>query len=593
MPIKPNHSLLHYRVVEKIGEGGMGVVWKARDTTLERDVAIKVLPDLFLQDQERLARFEREAKLLATLEHPNIASVYGLHEADGQRFIVMEYVPGEDLAQRLVRGRLPLEDALDVAHQVAGALEAAHEQGVIHRDLKPANIKITREGKVKVLDLGLAKALVAEASGDVASVSMSPTVTSARTVAGTLLGTAAYMSPEQAKGKSVDRRADIWAFGVVLHEMLTGRKMFENETISETLAAVLRDEVSFDGLPGVLPAPVETLLKRCLDRDSRTRLRDIGEARIALAPEHLAAAGAAPAQDAPVAVPTRNTRRERALWAAGLALVAAAAAIGWFVATRSGTTPPAPEVRASIVPPPGLRFGGNNADALSISPDGLKLIFSASTGSGRPSLYLRTLGASEARKLPGTEGADYPFWSQDSRQIAFFADGALKKLDLGGGAPMTVTPAPDARGGTWGADGTILYAPETQVPIHRVSEGGSSGGTVTTIDVERMGETTHRHPFLLPDGHHFLFVRASHHAAPKDDVNSVWIGDLETGEAFELMASSTQAVYAQGHIFWVRDRFLMARGSLAVRVHGVRGGADRIPRRGRGGADPQPGRPPG
>jgi Tol biopolymer transport system component len=471
----------------------------------------------------------------------------------------MEFVPGEDLAQRLARGTIPTEDALDIAHQVAGALEAAHEQGVIHRDLKPANIKCTPEGKVKVLDLGLAKALIAETSGDVASVSMSPTVTSAGTIAGTLLGTAAYMSPEQAKGKPVDRRADIWAFGVVLHEMLTGRTMFEAETISETLAAVLRDEVSLDDLSTAIPAPVTALLKRCLDRDPQNRLRDIGEARIALAPESLASGGATPAAGTAAAMPVRGSGRERLLWTAAVLLLAAIATIGWTLGTRTDTAPRAPEVRASIVPPEGQRFGGNNTNALSISPDGTKVTFAASTGSGRTSLFLRALGATEARRLPGTEGATYPFWSPDNRWIAFFADGKLKKLDLDGGAPMTITPAPDGRGGTWGVDGTILYAPETQMPIHRVSEGGEPGGAVTTLDHERGGETSHRHPSFLPNGRHYLFLRASHHVAPTNDINSIWIGDLESGDSTELMSSTTQAVYAQGHIFWVRDRFLMAR----------------------------------
>jgi Tol biopolymer transport system component len=558
MNLQPDQDLLHYRLRQKIGEGGMGVVWQARDTNLDRDVAIKILPEGIGAEPERLARFEREAKLLAVLDHPNIAAVYGLHEADGQRFIAMEFVPGEDLAQRLARGPLPIEDALDIGRQVAAALEAAHEQGVIHRDLKPANIKCTPDGKVKVLDLGLAKALVQETSGEGASVSMSPTMTSAGTIAGTLLGTAAYMSPEQAKGKAVDRRADIWAFGVVLHEMLTGRKMFETETISETLAAVLRDEVSFDGLPPKIPAPVTALLKRCLDRDPRTRLRDIGEARIALAPESLAGAATTPVVEAAAGSP-KNLTRERTLWAAGLALLAVVAVAGWVLAPGDTTPAPAEEIRSSIVAPEDHRFGGSSPSALSVSPDGKKMTFAASTGSGRPSLYLRTLGATEARKLSGTEGATYPFWSPDSERLAFFVDGKLKKLDLDGGAPLTITNATDARGGTWNADGTILFAPETQVGIHRVSDGGSGREPVTQLDPLREGETTHRFPQFLPDGHHYLYLRASHSAAPTDPVNSIWIGDLESDEAVQLMESPTHATYAQGHLFWVRERFLMAR----------------------------------
>jgi len=276
--------LEHYRMVEQIGRGGMGVVWKALDTTLEREVAIKVLPPELANDTERLQRFEREAKLLAALNHPNIAAIYGLHQSDDLRFIAMEMVPGEDLSQRLVRGPLAMDDVLDVGRQVAEALEAAHDQGVIHRDLKPANVKLTPDGVIKVLDLGLAKALSLESSSDQGGVSLSPTLTSAGTVAGTLLGTAAYMSPEQARGKPVDRRADVWAFGCLLFEMATGKRAFGGETISETLAAVLRDDVDLEALPDETPETLKFLLSRCVERDPKMRLRDIGEARIALSP---------------------------------------------------------------------------------------------------------------------------------------------------------------------------------------------------------------------------------------------------------------------------------------------------------------------
>ncbi len=557
--IEAGRMLAHYKLVEKIGEGGMGVVWKALDTTLNREAAIKILPDAFAQDPDRRARFEREARLLATLNHPGIAGIYGFHEADGLSFIAMEFVPGEDLAQRLARGPLSVDDALDIARQVAEALEAAHEQGVIHRDLKPANITCTPAGKIKVLDLGLAKALATHASSDSVSLSLSPTVTSAGTVAGTLLGTAAYMSPEQVKGKEADRRADIWAFGCVLYEMLTGKCTFGGETISEVMASVLRDRPKENALPAETPAGVRQLLKRCLDRDRNTRLRDIGEARIALSPEGLAGASDL-AVGSPAVTPVVDRKRERVAWAvAALALVGLAASFWILSGNKTGAR--APEIRASIIPPEGQRFGtgSNSAGGLSLSPDGTKLTFVASTGSGRPALYLRSLGAEVAMRLAGTEGATYPFWSPDSRQIAFFADGKLKKLDLDGGAPLTVTLASDGRGGTWNADGTMLFSPETQESIQRVSPGGVLGDPVTTLDNSRAGETTHRFPSFLPDGRHFLYVRGSHSAAKQDDVNSIWVGETESDETFELMQSGTQAYYAQGHIFWVRDQFLMAR----------------------------------
>jgi len=557
--IEAGRMLAHYKLAEKIGEGGMGVVWKALDTTLNREVAIKILPDAFAQDPDRRARFEREARLLATLNHPGIAGVYGLHESDGLAFIAMEFVPGEDLAERLARGPMPVDDALDVARQVAEALEAAHEQGVIHRDLKPANIKLgDRPGglspvTVKVLDLGLAKALATHTTSDSASLSLSPTVTSAGTVAGTLLGTAAYMSPEQVKGREADRRADIWAFGCVLYEMLTGKCTFGGETISEVMASVLRDRPKEDALPAATPVAVRQLLKRCLDRDRNTRLRDIGEARIALSPEGLAAVSEMP--------DNTTTEAPRLAWIVAAVALVALAATSWILVSRDTAGPKAPEIRASVIPPEGERFGlgSNSAGALSLSPDGTKMTFVSSSGSGRPTLYLRALSAEVAQRLAGTEGATYPFWSPDSRQIAFFADGKLKKLDLGGGAPLTVTHASDGRGGTWNADGTILFSPETQESIQRVSVGGVLGDPVTMLDNSRKGETTHRFPSFLPDGRHFLYIRGSHSAAAQDDVNSIWVGDIESDEAIELMQSGTQASYAQGHVFWVRDQFLMAR----------------------------------
>jgi serine/threonine protein kinase/Tol biopolymer transport system component len=560
LTIEPGLELLHYRMIEKIGEGGMGVVWRARDTSLNRDVAIKLLPVALAADPDRRGRFEREAHLLATLNHPGIAGVYGLHESDGVTFIAMEYIPGEDLAERLQRGALSVEDAIDVAHQVAAALEEAHEQGVIHRDLKPANIKRTPEGKIKVLDLGLAKALTTEIATGSSSLSLSPTMTSSNTVAGMLMGTAAYMSPEQVKGKEADRRADIWAFGCVLNEMLTGRRTFVGETISETLASVLRDEAEEGSLPADTPVGVRRLLRRCLDRNRETRLRDIGEARIALSPEGLAGTGQLESEAGPSVAPAQTAASPRIAWTLAALALAALAVVSW-IAVTGARTEAGSEIRATIAPPEDAHFliNGTQAGSLSISPDGTKMTFAASSGSGRASLYMRSLGSTKPQIIPGTEGATLPFWAPDSRQLGFIADGKLKKLLLDGGAPMTLAVAQDSRGGTWGADGTILFAPDTQSSINRVSVGGVEGEPVTTIDKERGGETTHRLPSFLPDQRHFLYVRGSHSAATSDKVNSIWVGDTESGDTFELMQSGTQARYAQGHIFWVNQGFLMAR----------------------------------
>jgi Tol biopolymer transport system component len=566
--IETGQQLLHYHLIEKIGEGGMGVVWKARDTALDREVAIKTLPAAVATDAERLARFEREARLLATLNHANIAGVYGLHEVDGLHFIAMELVPGEDLADRLARGPLGVDEALETARQIAEALEAAHERGIIHRDLKPANVKRTPDGHVKVLDLGLAKALVGEASGDPSGLSLSPTLTSRGTLEGALLGTAAYMSPEQAKAHAVDRRADVWAFGCVLYEMLAGRKAFDGDGVSEILASVLRDGVDWDALPADTPASVRHLLGRCLDRDVKMRLRDIGEARVALSPGTSAAVGGPRVEAEPMTARTAgDRRRERVAWAVAVAALAVAAFAGWS-ALRDAGPAPREEIRASIRPPDGQFFEayGSHAGNLALSPDGTRLTFVSAVGGGRPVLYVRSLGSEVAQPLAGTEGATYPFWSPDGRHLAFFVDGKLKRIDLEGGAPLTICPASEGRGGTWGPDGDILFTPDTQSPIHRVSASGGEPMPVTTVDPERMGETTHRYPFFLPDGRHFVFLRAAHAAAPEDEVNSLWISSLDGDDPVELMPSVSNGAFAMGHLFYLRDQFLIARPFDADRL---------------------------
>ncbi len=416
MKVEAGRNLLHYRLVEKIGEGGMGVVWKAIDTALDREVAIKVLPDVFSRDPERLSRFEREARLLATLNHPNIAAVYGLHEAEGQRFIAMELVLGEDLSQRLSRGPLSIEDALATARRVAEALEAAHEKGVIHRDLKPANVKLAAGGEVKVLDFGLAKALAPTAEGaSVSNPMLSPTVTSAGTIAGVVLGTAAYMSPEQARGRPVDRRTDIWSYGCLLYELLAGRQAFGGDTISDSLAALLARTPDWSALPGNLPPAVRQLLARCLDKDARTRLRDIGEARVALAP-----AAPDPAADSR-AVPDRQQAAasrwpERIVWLALIAAVAAALAwrSGQFgKGAASGETLPSFTLkRLTELPGPELQP--------SLSPDGRQLLYTSAAGGNRD-VYLLRVGGDRAIDLTASSPLDdhQAAFSPDGERIAF------------------------------------------------------------------------------------------------------------------------------------------------------------------------------
>jgi Tol biopolymer transport system component/predicted Ser/Thr protein kinase len=557
--------MLHYRVVEKIGEGGMGVVWKAVDTTLDREVAIKVLTETVAaaHDAELLARFEREAKLLGSLDHPNIATIYGLFESDGTRFVAMEYIPGENLAERLARGSLNVDDALTTAQHIAEALEVAHESGVVHRDLKPANVKLTPDGKVKVLDFGLAKAFAADAksaSGMPASPSLSPTVTSADTVAGVILGTAGYMSPEQAKGKPVDRRADIWAFGVLLAEMLSGVKRFDGETVSETLAQVLMKEVELDDLPGVTPAPVRRLLGRCLERDPRRRLRDIGEARVLLedvnagtvdAEENVAAAGETPA------------RTSRLAWSVAAVFALVAIAAGLLALRPTQTTPPSrAAIRFEVPPPEGtlLRTMYETAAPPVISPDGRAVVFGVMDTDRVNRLWLRPLDG-PARPLPGTDGGTRPFWSPDSRSIGFFTTGELRRIDLAGGPALAICPSQNARGGTWNADDEILFSPDAAVGLYRVAATGGEPVSVTELGTSPP-ESSHRYPHFLPNGRHFLYLAlaeaGAYGTAAESDLR-VMLSSLDGDTPRLLLRGASNTVYAAGHLVFRRGEGLQAR----------------------------------
>jgi serine/threonine protein kinase len=515
--------LAHYRLVEKIGEGGMGVVWKALDTTLDREVAVKILPDEFAGQPERLARFEREAKLLASLNHPHIAAIYGIHESEGRRFLAMELVPGEDLSQRLSRGPVPVGEALPVALQMATALEAAHESGVIHRDLKPANIKLaggaspasTTTGSdapgstlaasgpgatasaatiggagVKILDFGLAKAM--EESSPSPDVTQSPTLTLAATQAGVILGTAAYMSPEQARGHAADRRADIWAFGVVLFEMLAGRRLFSGDTVSDTLAAVLRADPDFDDLPATTSPASRRLLTRCLDKDPRRRLQSMGEARIAL--EDILSGREETREVTTVAAAPPPRRLSPVSLFAGL-VVGAVLATATFWALNPA--PPEPPLRKIVLPLQG-DDSGLNAEPV-ISPDGSQIVFR----SGR-ALWVRRLDQWESRELDGTEDAESPFWSPDSLWLGYGKDGKLWKYSIGGGQATALCDLPtDFGAGTWLPDGTILFAPNAG-PMYAVSEKG--GDPKVYLDIEEGKVSDFHEPGILPDGRGLVTV---------------------------------------------------------------------------------------
>jgi Tol biopolymer transport system component len=511
-------SIAHYRITEKIGAGGMGEVWRAKDGKLGRDVALKIIPDIFAQDAQRMARFQREAQLLASLNHANIAAIYGTEESQGRRALVLELVEGEDLSQRLRSGHIPVDEALEIAVQIAEALEAAHEKGVVHRDLKPANVKITPEGKVKVLDFGLAKALEGDSEGGYSdpSQSLSPTLTAAATRAGVVLGTAAYMSPEQARGKSVDRRTDIWAFGVVLFEMLVRRQLFAGETISDTLAAVIKDTPDWSLLPAETPQPVADLLGRCLQKDQRRRLQSIGEARIALedvirpaaatttmsmavsgpAPSLAGAGIQSPSESHPsgVAIGARRGAIGKAGWLMAMVVVAAVAAV---TGRMSAPIPHEVGTRKFHIDPEGLHVEYPSQPAL--SPDGRHIAFFAGS-----KLWVRDLGSLAASEIPGTGGATSPFWSPDGAWLAFGQGNRIYKVPATGGTPTAIGDIPflELDGGTWGDDDMLILAPNSG-PMVTVS---SRGGDTRPLFPVSPGESDYHTPSALPGGRGVLFT---------------------------------------------------------------------------------------
>ena len=545
MPLTPGTKIGSYDVVAPLGAGGMGEVYRALDPRLGRDVAIKLLPDHFAADPERLARFEREARLLASLSHPNIAILHGLETDAGRRFIVMEFVDGDSLAQRLQAGAMPVDEALDVARQVATALEAAHEGGVVHRDLKPGNVMLTPAGIAKVLDFGLAKGSTGSPS-DI-SLSASPTMTYAATTTGTILGTAAYMSPEQARGKAVDRRTDIWSFGCVLYECLTGRQAFEGETVSDIIAAILKERIDWDALPADTPPRVRELLHRCLERDPRQRLRDIGEARLVL--EQPRAAGAQVAAAPPALAPGRGGLPVALALGGAFALALVAAIGAWSLKPA----PPAPPTWSDLVPPAGMRFVSQMSGGHAVlSPDGQRFATVVADSANVRRVLVRDFGSAAASIVAGTEGAIYPFWSPNGRSIGFFRDGKLIRYDLDGGALTTLAPALEGRGGAWSRDNVIVFAPTSTSGLNAVS---AAGGDVRVLVPDSLRKN-YRFPHFLPDGRHFVVASLDSSGASRLEVLS-----LEGGEPRPLPLGnvSGNAYFADGLLYFWQDDALRAR----------------------------------
>ncbi len=535
-----------YEILAPIGAGGMGEVWRARDTRLGRDVAIKVLPASFSADADRLARFEREARAVAALSHPNILSIHDFGTHDGVTYAAMELLEGETLGQVLAAGPISARRATDFALQIARGLAAAHEKGIVHRDLKPENLFVTADGRVKILDFGLAR----PAGDDRASTSESSPTVSALTEPGTVLGTVGYMSPEQVRGLPLDARSDIFSFGAVLYEMLSGRRAFQRETAAETMTEILRgdpSELSETGRP--VSSALGRIVRHCLEKRPESRFQSAPDLAFALesvsdrsGPADPVAAAAAPGG--------RARRRIRPLVGIlAAALAAAALAALWAVRERAAPEGP-PTLRFTIAPPANTSFAG----MVALSPDGSRLVFAASKADGRTSLWIRPLDAIEPRALDGTDGASFPFWSPDGRWLAFFAQGKLKKVDVSGGTPQTLCDAPGGRGGTWSPGGTILFSAFAGGEIDRVSESGGIPSALPHLVSD--GKQLYRWPSFLPDGRHFLYFVLS----PDEKVRGIHAGAVDSAEESRIAVGDAGAVYAApGHIlFRVGNRLMKA-----------------------------------
>ena len=553
MTIAPGSRLGPYEILASVGAGGMGEVYKARDTRLDRTVAIKVLPSHLSSNAQMRERFEREAKTISSLSHPHICTLHDVGREDGTEYLVMEFLEGESLADRLVRGPLPTEQVLRYGIQIADALDKAHRQGVVHRDLKPGNVMLTKSG-VKLVDFGLAK--YAAAAPVTSSLSMLPTQAGMNlTQEGTILGTFQYMAPEQLEGKEADARSDLFAFGAVLYEMATGQKAFSGKSRASLIAAILDSEPPpISTIQPMTPPALDRVVKTCLAKDPDDRWQTAHDVMLQL--KWIAEGGSQAGVPAPVAA--RRVSRERMAWSVAAVFAAAVIALAAILFVRPRAIPRV--VRTSIVPPEKttFRFTGEGAGPVAVSPDGLSIAFTATDSSGKSQLWVRPLDALAARALPATAGAIYPFWSPDSKFIGFFADAKLKKIEASGGPALTLCPAPDGRGGTWNREGVILFESHFREPLSRVAAAGGPVAPVTRLDESRR-ETTHRFPFFLPDGNHFLYEAGSHSVGTESEFHAIYIGSLDGKPPRLLLNVRSKPIFAAGHLLFVRQKTLMAQ----------------------------------
>ena len=573
MPLAPNARLGPYEIVGPIGAGGMGEVYRARDTRLGREVAIKVLPAGMAGDAARRARFEREARAVSSLSHPHICALYDIGSQEGTDYLVMELIEGETLAHRLERGPLPPAEVLRLGRQLADALDRAHRSGLVHRDLKPGNVMLTRGG-AKLLDFGLARA-VAGGGGSGGSTQWATRTEASLTAEGAIVGTCQYMAPEQLEGKEADARADLWALGATLYESATGRRAFQGASQASLISSILRDEPRpMSELSPTSPAGLDRLVRACLSKDPEERIQTAHDLKLQL--QWLAESGSqadahpgsqVAATGAVTSGMAGSALARRGGWIAWVVAAMAVAVTVWLGALRLLDKPPAPiAIQASLLAPRGVQFSSTHTNPLplAIAPDGSRVAFCARDGEGPDRLWVRSLAGDDARPLEGTEGAQGPFFSPDGRSIGFFADRKLKRVGVTGGPVLTLASAPDSRGGSWGSTGVILFAPDSQTGIHRVSAEGGTPSPVTVPDAAQW-ESTHRYPSFLPDGRHFLYLmrRAGAGAGREPEIR---VGDLESPRHVKVASVASNASYASGHVLYVHQGVLMAQPFDAARL---------------------------